>query len=59
MTYCSVVAVLVSVGLTKKCFGHHAILKFSPSDPQAGQFHKSPAQSVLKHVNLNLEFVFH
>ena len=27
MTYCSVVTVLAIVGLTKKCFGHHAILK--------------------------------
>ena len=27
MTYCSVVAALVLVGLTKKRFGHYAILK--------------------------------
>ena len=27
MTYCSVVTVLVLVGLTKKRFGHYAILK--------------------------------
>ena len=27
MTYSSVVAVLALVGLTEKCFGHHAILK--------------------------------
>ena len=27
MTYCSVVAVLALVGLTKKRFGHYAILK--------------------------------
>ena len=27
MTYCSVVAVLVLVGLKKKRFGHHVILK--------------------------------
>ena len=30
MTYCSVVAVLVLVGLTKKRFGHYAILKILP-----------------------------
>ena len=30
LTYCSVVAVLVLVGLTKKCFDHHAILKLFP-----------------------------
>ena len=27
MTYCSVVAVLALVGLTKKRFGHYAVLK--------------------------------
>ena len=27
MSYCSVVTVLALVGLTKKCFGHYAILK--------------------------------
>ena len=27
MTYCSVVTVFASVGLTKKRFGHYAILK--------------------------------
>ena len=27
MTYCSVVTVLASVGLTKKRFGHYAVLK--------------------------------
>ena len=27
MTYCSVVAVLALVGLTKKRFGHYALLK--------------------------------
>ena len=27
MTYCSVVAVLVLVGLTKRRFGHYAVLK--------------------------------
>ena len=36
MTYCCVVAVLALVGLTKKLFGHYAILKIlslrSPSD---------------------------
>ena len=36
MTYCSVVTVLVLVGLTKKRFGHYAILKIlslrSPSN---------------------------
>ena len=30
MTYCSVVAVLALVGLTKKRFGHYAILKILP-----------------------------
>ena len=30
MTYCSVVAVRVLVGLTKKRLGHHAILKLFP-----------------------------
>ena len=34
MTYCSVVAVLDLVGLTKKRFGHYAILNFFPSDDQ-------------------------
>ena len=31
MTYCSVVTVLALVGLTKKRFGHYAILKIYPS----------------------------
>ena len=47
MTYCSVVAVLVLVGLTMKRFGHYAILKIeNPSDhqeailvPRNWQFH--------------------
>ena len=30
MTYCSVLAVLALVGLTKKRFGHYAILKILP-----------------------------
>ena len=34
MTYCSVVAVPALVGLTKKHFGHYAILKIYPSDHQ-------------------------
>ena len=42
MTYCSVVAVLVLVGLTKKRFGHYAILKIlslrSPSNPRSSHF---------------------
>ena len=38
MTYCSVVAVLASVGLIKKCFGDYAVLKilslnFEPLPP--------------------------
>ena len=35
MTYCSVVTVLALVGLTKKRFGHCAILNNYPSDHQA------------------------
>ena len=37
MTYCSVVTVLASVGLTKKRFGHYAILKnLSLRSPSGG-----------------------
>ena len=36
MTYCSVVAALALVGLTKKRFGHYAIFKLFPSDQQDG-----------------------
>ena len=39
MTHCSVVAVLVLVGLTKKNFGHYAILKIL--------FLRSPSRSTL------------
>ena len=54
MTYFSVVAVLALVGLTKKCFGHYAILKILPL--------RSPSRNVLTHSknirNTQLCFVF-
>ena len=41
MTYCSVVKVLVLVGLTKKRFGHYAILKIlSLRSPSFGKSDK-------------------
>ena len=36
MTYCSVVAALALVGLTKKRFGHYALFKLFPSGQQDG-----------------------
>ena len=45
MTYCSVVTVLVLVGLTKERFGHHAVLKIlSLSSPR--QFYAGTRKSL-------------
>ena len=51
MTYCSVVTVLVLVGLTKKRFGHYAILKNLSSDHQVMLllFTKNLEECLLKH----------
>ena len=39
MTYCSVVTVLALVGLTKKRFGHYAVLKSSSLRSPSGGLH--------------------
>ena len=49
MTHCSVVAVLAIVGLTKKRFGHYAILKILSLRSPSFSF-----SSVLYFGNLNL-----
>ena len=50
MTYCFVVAVLALVGLTKKRFGHYAIVKIlslrSPRRHYGGLIVKTPLRKV-------------
>ena len=50
MTYCSVVTVLALVGLTRKRFGHYAILKNLTL--------RSPSTSTLWYQNLNNVLAF-
>ena len=57
MTYCSVVAAIVLIGLTKKRFGHYAISKLPPSDHQAERSNLIAAQQLPIHgVPQNLAY---
>ena len=51
MTYCSVVAVLVLIDLTKKRFGHYAILKFYPLDHQGLIIVRQNLEKPLKYIH--------
>ena len=61
MTYCSVVTVLVLVGLTKKRSGHYAILKIlsltSPSVQSMCSSHEGVQYLHVRHIHSTCEDV--